>query len=147
MQEEVKEVCDCDCDRVRRKSGDTATWKADQDHAALGDGPRIIVHENGTGNSRGMVQRITSDAREDEMDKNLCDVAQVVSNLRNMAIDMGNECTVQNQKLDRIIEKVSLITLRLCLRLRDFHRCAFRSAANWIVLVRLPCRIIFSCFL
>lgn len=55
-----------------------------------------------------MVQHVTNDAREDEMDKNLNDVAGMISNLRNMAIDMGNECTVQNQKLDRIIEKVRM---------------------------------------
>ena len=49
-----------------------------------------------------------ADAREGEMDQNLDDVTNMVGNLRNMAmaIDMGNEVTVQNQRLDLLSQKV-----------------------------------------
>ena len=50
--------------------------------------------------------RITDDAREDEMEENLQQVGSMVSNLRNMAVDMGNEIESQNKVLDRINRKV-----------------------------------------
>ena len=49
---------------------------------------------------------MTGDAREGEMDQNLDDVTNMVGNLCNMAIDMGNELTVQNQRLDLLSQKV-----------------------------------------
>jgi len=51
------------------------------------------------------VTRITGDAREDEMDDNLRDVAGLVSSMRGMAIDMGDEIENQNNQLDRINRK------------------------------------------
>ena len=53
-----------------------------------------------------MFIRITDDAREDEMEENLQQVGSMVSNLRNMAVDMGNEIESQNKVLDRINRKV-----------------------------------------
>ena len=50
--------------------------------------------------------RITNDAREDEMENNMGQVATMVGNLRNMAIDMGGEIETQNRQLDRINRKV-----------------------------------------
>jgi len=50
--------------------------------------------------------RITGDAREDEMEENLRHVGGAVGNLKNMAIDMGDEIVKQNQQLDRINIKV-----------------------------------------
>jgi len=50
--------------------------------------------------------RITDDAREDEMEENLQQVGSMVGNLRNMAIDMGNEIESQNQVISRINKKV-----------------------------------------
>lgn len=50
----------------------------------------------------GYVKRITNDAREDEMEENLTNVAGVIGNLKHMAIDMGNEISAQNQQIDRI---------------------------------------------
>ena len=54
----------------------------------------------------GSVYRITNDAREDEMEQNLGDVSGMLGNLRNMAVDMGNEIGSQNKQLDRINQKV-----------------------------------------
>lgn len=54
--------------------------------------------------------RLTNDAREDEMDENIQEVATMVCNLKNMAYDMGTEISNQNRQLDRIKEKVCRAT-------------------------------------
>ena len=57
--------------------------------------------------SRGpYIQRIQNDAREDEMEQNIGEVGGMIGNLRNMAIDMGNEIGSQNRQIDRINQKV-----------------------------------------
>ena len=53
------------------------------------------------------VCRITNDAREDEMDENVQQVATMVGNLRNMAIDMGTEVSNQNKVLDSLDRKTT----------------------------------------
>lgn len=55
--------------------------------------------------------RITNDAREDEMEENLTQVSGMLGNLRNMAIDMGSEIESQNRQVDRINNKVSVAAL------------------------------------
>lgn len=50
--------------------------------------------------------RITNDAREDEMDENMQQVSSIIGNLKNMAIDMGSEIDSQNLQVDRINKKV-----------------------------------------
>ncbi|NXP36333.1 SNP23 protein, partial [Leiothrix lutea] len=54
------------------------------------------------GPSGGYITRITNDAREDEMDENLAQVGNILGNLKNMALDMGNEIDAQNKQIDRI---------------------------------------------
>ncbi|OBS67915.1 hypothetical protein A6R68_03544, partial [Neotoma lepida] len=51
--------------------------------------------------------KVTNDARENEMDENLEQVSGIIGNLRHMALDMGNEIDTQNRQIDRIMEKVS----------------------------------------
>ncbi|XP_004398105.1 PREDICTED: synaptosomal-associated protein 23-like isoform X2 [Odobenus rosmarus divergens] len=48
---------------------------------------------------------ITNDAREDEMEENLTQVGSILGNLKNMALDMGNEIEAQNRQIHRITEK------------------------------------------
>ncbi|XP_040602040.1 synaptosomal-associated protein 23 isoform X1 [Mesocricetus auratus] len=55
--------------------------------------------------SGGYIKRITNDAREDEMEENLTQVGSILGNLKNMALDMGNEIDAQNQQIQRITEK------------------------------------------
>lgn len=62
------------------------------------------------------IQRITNDAREDEMEENLLCVSGILGNLRNMAVDMGSEIEYQNRQIDRINYKVCT-----SLRLNDNH--------------------------
>ncbi|XP_055990260.1 synaptosomal-associated protein 23 [Sorex fumeus] len=55
--------------------------------------------------SGGYITRITNDAREDEMEENLTQVGSILGNLKNMALDMGNEIDAQNRQIERISEK------------------------------------------
>lgn len=48
---------------------------------------------------------ITNDAREDEMEDNLTQVGSILGNLKNMALDMGNEIEAQNRQIEWITEK------------------------------------------
>ena len=81
------------------------TWKANEDGKLNQNGPRRIVGDSGPA-GKGFINRITNDAREDEMDENLVQVSSMIGNLRNMAIDMGNEIEQQNQLITRVQDKV-----------------------------------------
>ncbi|KAB1277296.1 Synaptosomal-associated protein 23 [Camelus dromedarius] len=48
---------------------------------------------------------VMNDAREDEMEENLTQVGSILGNLKNMAIDMGNEIDSQNRQIERITQK------------------------------------------
>lgn len=50
--------------------------------------------------------RVTDDAREDEMEENLAHVGSIVGNLKSMALDMGNEIDTQNVQIERVQGKV-----------------------------------------
>ena len=54
-----------------------------------------------------IVQRITNDAREDEMEENMQAVGSILGNLKSMAQDMGSEIETQNKQIDRIGAKVN----------------------------------------
>lgn len=54
--------------------------------------------------SGGLIERVTSDFREDEMEDNLQDVNHVIHALRHMALDQGSTIDQQNQQIDRINE-------------------------------------------
>jgi len=97
------------------KSGDyNKTWKASEDGTVNTNGPRVVVDQgNGVGPSGGFITKITNDAREDEMENNLTEVSGMLGNLRNMAVDMGNEIGAQNRQLDRINQKGETLTDRV----------------------------------
>lgn len=61
-----------------------------------------------------VVVRVTNDAREDEMEENLDAVGGIIGNLKNMAIDIGNEIDKQNKTIDRITDKVSITSASVC---------------------------------
>lgn len=54
------------------------------------------------------------------MDENLAQVGNILGNLKNMALDMGNEIDAQNKQIDRINVKVSVQGV-LCLQLRGCY--------------------------
>ncbi|XP_030670096.1 synaptosomal-associated protein 23 [Nomascus leucogenys] len=55
--------------------------------------------------SGGYVKRITNDAREDEMEENLTQVGSILGNLKDMALNIGNEIDAQNPQIKRITDK------------------------------------------
>ncbi|XP_067363008.1 SNARE_SNAP25N and SNARE_SNAP23C domain-containing protein isoform X1 [Channa argus] len=63
--------------------------------------------------SGGYIRRVTDDAREDEMEENLCHVGSIIGNLKSMALDMGNEIDTQNVQIDRIQGKALLNVSRI----------------------------------
>ena len=83
------------------------TWKSTEDGKLNANGPRRIIGDTGPA-TKGFVNRITNDAREDEMDENLVQVSSMIGNLRNMAIDMGTEIENQNQLIGRVQKKASV---------------------------------------
>ncbi|CAK9293427.1 unnamed protein product [Gordionus sp. m RMFG-2023] len=83
------------------------TWKSSDDGKIVSGQPRVIDERNGKGPSSGFIVRITNDAREDEMEENIEQVSGMVGNLKNMAIDMGNEIESQNRQVDRINQKAT----------------------------------------
>lgn len=80
-------------------------FKGNQDGSAGGMGARVIDDRNGLGPSGGYVTKLTNDAREDEMEENVGQVTTMIGNLRNMAMDMGQEVNNQNRLLDGISTK------------------------------------------
>lgn len=106
------------CPRWKRNKGfkqSMATWKDIKSSNDSQDGRHLKVIEEQPGRSAsnhtqpgtrgGYVVKITGDDREAEMDENLGQVSSIIGNLRNLAIDMGNEIESQNRQLDRLSEK------------------------------------------
>ena len=60
--------------------------------------------------------RIQGDDRENEIEDNLQAIDCMVSNLRNMAVDMSAEISDQNEQLERITLKVKLSSLEVVTR-------------------------------
>ncbi|CAF0995092.1 unnamed protein product [Didymodactylos carnosus] len=98
---------------IEKSAAYNATWKSNDDGKVNSSGPRQIVNQNGTGPASGYITRITNDAREDEMEDNLQQVGTMIGNLRNMAVDMGNEVSNQNAQVNKIIEKATLNETRI----------------------------------
>lgn len=89
-----------------------STWKAKEDQKLNSSGPRRIIGDAGPA-GKGYINRITNDAREDEMDENLVQVSSMIGNLRNMAIDMGTEIETQNNLIGRVQKKTESNTTRI----------------------------------
>lgn len=98
---------------VEKSAAYSKTFKGNEDGKVNSSGPRQIVSQNGVGPGSGYIQRITNDAREDEMEDNLQQVSTMIGNLRNMACDMGNEISNQNMQIDRIKGKTDISQIRI----------------------------------
>uniref|UniRef100_A0A673M5N4 Synaptosomal-associated protein n=1 Tax=Sinocyclocheilus rhinocerous TaxID=307959 RepID=A0A673M5N4_9TELE len=69
---------------------------------------------SGSGGASGpYIKRVTDDAREDEMEENLGQVGSIIGNLKNLALDMGNEIDKQNKTIDRITDKADMNKARI----------------------------------
>ncbi|CAG7828737.1 unnamed protein product, partial [Allacma fusca] len=91
---------------------DASTWKGNDDGKVVNNQPQRVM-DNGMVSYGGYIGKITNDAREDEMESNMGQVATMVGNLRNMAIDMGGEIETQNRQLDRINRKAESNEVRI----------------------------------
>lgn len=112
-------LCLCPCNRSKDYSKDARTTSAFS-ASAYEKEDQVVASQPGRqgGSGRGAggqqqqsgayIQRVTNDAREDEMEENLGLVSNAVGNLKNMALDMGNELERQNVQLDRINDKAEL---------------------------------------
>jgi hypothetical protein len=63
--------------------------------------------------TKGYINRITEDDREEEMDDNLQLVGSYLGNLKNMALDMGDTIANQNKQIGRIADKSDVGAVRL----------------------------------
>ncbi|XP_067833476.1 synaptosomal-associated protein 23-like [Heptranchias perlo] len=116
-------LCVCPCNRMKNfEMGDAykKAWSSDSD----GKTGRVVSNQPGSahdnhemarrgGEGEGYVRRITNDAREDEMEDNMQQVGNIIGNLKNMAIDMGNEIESQNKMIDNIADKADVIKPRI----------------------------------
>lgn len=97
-------ICIFPCGKSKEFREDAGTWKSSDDGKVVNGQPtRVVDDRAGCGpTSTSYVARITNDSREDEMQENMCQVGNMVSNLRNMAIDMGSEIGNQTNQLERL---------------------------------------------
>jgi len=65
--------------------------------------------------------RITNDEREEQMEKNMETVSTVLTNLKNMAIDMETELGVHSEQIKLINNMVSRTDTRPALELKRDH--------------------------
>ena len=80
----------------------------------VGKGNSGYVPDSGaTSGNQQYVRRINDDAREDEMEENMQAVGSILGNLKNMAIDMGEEIETQNEQIDRINVGVENTDIRI----------------------------------
>ncbi|XP_006810170.1 synaptosomal-associated protein 23-like isoform X1 [Neolamprologus brichardi] len=122
-------ICVCPCDRVSSIENDSRykrTWGTGGTEGENdADGSKVVsmqpsgvrngqaVQVNAAGPSGPYIQRITNDAREDEMEENLEAVGSIIGNLKNLAVDMGSEIDKQNKQIDRINDKADMNKLRI----------------------------------
>ncbi|OXA45414.1 synaptosomal-associated protein 25 isoform X2 [Folsomia candida] len=83
-------------------SKDDANWKVNDGEGGGGSERPGGPSDAGIPTYGGFVSKYTNDAREEEMEKNMEEVSNMVGNLRNMAVDMGSEIGNQNAQIDRI---------------------------------------------
>ena len=114
-------LCICGCkkradfeksDAYRKTYGDLKEDGGDGRSYKSGGGQGRGTPSDGIGGG-GYIQRVTNDAREDEMEENLGLVGGIVGNLHAMATDMGMELDKQNVQLDTINDKTAMTDSRI----------------------------------
>ncbi|XP_053331366.1 synaptosomal-associated protein 23 isoform X2 [Spea bombifrons] len=118
---ELNKCCGlCVCPGKRGKSFETGdvykkTWGGrESSEDVISKQPKYANgQQNRVGQNGEYIKRITNDAREDEMEENLQEVGSILGQLKNMAIDMGNEIDSQNKQIDKINEKAETNKARI----------------------------------
>eukprot|EP00088_Acartia_fossae_P062191 TRINITY_DN74954_c0_g1_i1.p1 TRINITY_DN74954_c0_g1~~TRINITY_DN74954_c0_g1_i1.p1 ORF type:complete len:171 (+),score=57.03 TRINITY_DN74954_c0_g1_i1:40-513(+) len=93
--------------RKKIKDVDESKWEAYSKDGVVKRQPPAGDSGAGASSTGPYIQRITNDAREDEMEDNMQQVGNVLGNLKNMAADMGQEIDRQNNQLDKIGAKAT----------------------------------------
>jgi synaptosomal-associated protein 25 len=108
-------ICFCPCYKSKQFKEDTGTWKSREDRKIVSvQQTRVVDERNGAGPmTTQFIAKITKDTREDEMEQNMAQVSTMTGNLKNMAIDIGNETISQNQQIDQIIEQAGSNTSQI----------------------------------
>lgn len=120
-------MCVCPCDRVTTIENDSRykrTWGINDGEGDNNSSGVVSRQPSGVRNGQAgqvnapqpsgpYIKRITNDAREDEMEENLEAVGSIIGNLKNMAVDMGNEIDKQNKQIDRITDKADMNKVRI----------------------------------
>lgn len=101
-------LCVCPWNRRKKiKDVDESKWENKGDGTVVRTQPLGHDQREGGGSGGPYIQRITNDAREDEMEDNMQVVGSMLSNLKSMATDMGQEIEKQNTQLDKIGAKAT----------------------------------------
>ncbi|XP_034968211.1 synaptosomal-associated protein 23 [Zootoca vivipara] len=103
-------LCVCPCNRTKNFETSRAyktTWGdgMENNHVVSKQPGRVANNQqqnSGGTTTGGYIKRVTNDAREDEMEENLTQVGNILGNLKNMAVEMGNTIDTQNQQIDQI---------------------------------------------
>eukprot|EP01135_Chromosphaera_perkinsii_P010739 Nk52_evm18s2209 gene=Nk52_evmTU18s2209 len=102
-------LCVCPWNQRRsfesKQSGYSKTWKGNNDPKSSQPRKSGEMTQAGSGKQQQMIQPITGDAREEEMNENLNVVSDILGDLKNQAEDMNNELESQNEQLDRMNRK------------------------------------------
>ncbi|XP_052009703.1 synaptosomal-associated protein 23-like [Xyrauchen texanus] len=116
-------LCVCPCDRVTSIEHDgryKRTWATGSDNSSTKGKEGGVVSSQPTAIHNGQavsggpyIKKVTNDAREDEMEENLDQVGSIIGNLKNLAMDMGNEIDKQNKTIDHINDKADMNKARI----------------------------------
>jgi len=101
-------MCVCPWNRRKKVKDLDESWVKNKDGVVVRAQPGGAREDMGDASGGPYIQRITNDAREDEMEDNMQAVGNVLGNLKNMAADMGSEIDRQNKNLDRINVKTNI---------------------------------------
>ncbi|ODM97465.1 Synaptosomal-associated protein 25 [Orchesella cincta] len=85
--------------------GDEKIWENSTDGKRVRNKSEQHASTECTNNSKSdepLIARITNDDREDEMEENMKQVASILANMKNMAIEIGNEIGTSIEQIERI---------------------------------------------
>jgi len=99
--------------RKKIKEVDDSKWESSKDGTVVKRQPAGAGEASGGAEGGSYIERITDDAREDEMEENMQAVGSVLSNLKDMAGAMGGEIERQNKQLDKVAGKTDVADVNI----------------------------------
>eukprot|EP00731_Ephydatia_muelleri_P027791 Em0019g664a len=112
---ELEKCCCCiSCSCFRSTGTGTKAYKKGYGKKARAEEDAMLNQPTGSVGSSGgsrrpdgpIINKVTNDAREDEMEDNLQAVSDVLTNLKGIATEMGSELDRQNNQIDRLGNKM-----------------------------------------